>query len=77
MFYYSEYSKVIVFVFKYSLSASLPKSFPKPDSLNPPNGVATSVLLYLGEKFLEEKKMNQFNTYTLTKQVPASRCSLT
>lgn len=24
---------------------NLPKSFPKPDSLNPPNGAATSVLL--------------------------------
>ena len=56
MFYYSEYSKVIVFVFKYSLSASLPKSFPKPDSLNPPNGVATSVLLYLGEKVFRGKE---------------------
>merc|ERR1719295_931139 len=59
-FNYSEYSKVMVLVFKYSLRASLPRSFPNPDSLNPPNGVATSVLLY-----------------TLTKQVPASRCSLT
>lgn len=26
---------------------NLPKSFPKPDSLNPPNGAATSVLLYV------------------------------
>ena len=25
----------------------LPKSFPKPDCLNPPNGAATSVLLYV------------------------------
>ena len=41
------YSNVMVLVFIYSLSASLPKSFPKPDSLNPPNGAATSVLLYL------------------------------
>ena len=38
-------------VFKYSLSASLPRSFPKPDSLKPPNGVATSVLLYLRSKY--------------------------
>jgi len=42
---YNEYSKVMVFVFKYSLRASLPKSFPKPDSLKPPKGAATSVLL--------------------------------
>ena len=94
-FNYSEYSKVMVLVFKYSLRASLPRSFPNPDSLNPPNGVATSVLLYLRKGFFEiltkekvrkvkwmkekknEKKLEWMRTYTLTKQVPASRCSLT
>ena len=44
---YKLYSNVIVLVFRYSFSASLPRSFPKPDCLNPPNGAATSVLLYL------------------------------
>ena len=42
-----EYSMVMVLVFMYSLRASLPRSFPKPDSLTPPKGAATSVLLYL------------------------------
>ena len=69
-------------VFKYSLSASLPRSFPKPDSLKPPNGVATSVLLYLRSRYgvdVASKKeiFSTMTTYTLTKQVPASRCSLT
>ena len=35
-----------VFVFKYSLNASWPRSFPNPDCLKPPKGAATSVLLY-------------------------------
>ena len=39
------YSKVMVFVLRYSLSASFPRSLPNPDILNPPKGAATSVLL--------------------------------
>lgn len=41
----TQYSIVTHFVFKYSFSASLPKSLPKPLCLKPPNGAATSVLL--------------------------------
>lgn len=31
----------------YNKTKGLPKSFPKPDCLNPPKGAATSVLLYV------------------------------
>ena len=43
--FYRLYSKVIVLVLRYSFRASLPRSFPNPDCLNPPKGAATSVLL--------------------------------
>lgn len=40
-----QYSIVTVLTLRYSLRASLPKSFPNPDCLKPPKGAATSVLL--------------------------------
>lgn len=39
------YSTVTALVFRYSSRASIPRSFPNPDCLKPPNGEATSVLL--------------------------------
>ena len=76
----------MVFVLRYSLRASLPRSFPKPERLNPPKGAATSVLLQLKmiiiiqshlKLIFQNPEKGQTITYILTKHVPASRCSLT